>query len=76
MTSNIPIRASQAKDYLKEILECPICYNVPNDGPIFQCQRGHVACAKCHQKLKECPICRDPIENAIRCRTIEKILEK
>ena len=36
MTSNIPIRASQAKDYLKEILECPVCYNVPNDGPIFQ----------------------------------------
>ena len=56
MASSLPI---QAKNYLRDILECPVCLQIPNEGPVFQCQRGHIACNICHPKLKICPICRE-----------------
>ena len=39
-------------------LECPVCLSVPNTGPVFQCDNGHLICCKCRPKLIACPVCR------------------
>ena len=46
---------------LKDILECPVCLQVPRQPPIYQCERGHCVCSVCHAKLTNCPVCRIPL---------------
>ena len=27
---------------LQEVLECPVCYNIPEEPPVYQCENGHL----------------------------------
>ena len=60
---------------LRGLLECPICLTIPNEGPIYQCESGHILCKDCHPKVKECPQCRCEL-GITRALQLEKILEK
>jgi hypothetical protein len=59
----------------EEALECPICFNVPQSTPIYQCGNGHIICKNCHEKLTNCPSCRQKLEK-IRCIFAERMLQK
>lgn len=61
---------------LKEYFECPICLNVPRGSPIFQCGTGHLICAECRPKIKDCPICRTHLNRNNRLLFAEKLLEE
>ena len=54
-------------------LECPVCLDLPQSGPIYQCRNGHLMCKDCHSKMKRCPICVVPLEN-LRNLFSEKLL--
>ncbi len=45
---------------LQEVLECPVCYSVPRESPIYQCTNGHLICKDCYGKLTVCHSCRQP----------------
>jgi E3 ubiquitin-protein ligase SIAH1 len=60
-------------DSLREIVECPVCMEVPRNGPIHQCRNGHVVCNQCKQRLERCPACREPITG--RSLKTEQLLE-
>ncbi|XP_053673809.1 uncharacterized protein LOC128724066 [Anopheles nili] len=39
-------------------LECPVCFDtIP--PPVFQCQNGHLVCARCRVRADRCAICRE-----------------
>ncbi|CAL8110431.1 unnamed protein product [Orchesella dallaii] len=38
------------------ILECPVCFSVPN-MEIFNCEKGHSICGQCRKKLTTCVLC-------------------
>jgi len=58
-----------------DLLECPICLEIPKSKPIYQCDNGHLICKTCRQKVTVCPQCRKPLgEN--RSLIAEKLLEK
>ena len=65
---------------LKEDLDCPVCYDVPESLPIYQCTQGHIICNSCYPKLNNCPVCRVILKSLfspqIRALTVEKILQK
>jgi hypothetical protein len=42
---------------LLNIMECPVCLEVPQSAPIFNCQNGHLICGTYQLKLDCCPIC-------------------
>ena len=63
-----------SKDFLED-LECPICLEIPNEIPIYQCNKGHIHCKNCHPKLKSCVICRSK-NYKIRALMIEKLIKK
>ena len=64
---------------VEEHLLCPVCLTIPRSGPVRQCQRGHIVCRECYDKikvtdsvldedeeglgLKKCPTCREPIRD-------------
>ena len=61
---------------IRDDLECICCFEIMGQGGamIFQCAEGHLICKTCHQRLKQCPVCRKPYPNpGIRCRMAEKI---
>eukprot|EP00092_Neocalanus_flemingeri_P010804 GFUD01011634.1.p1 GENE.GFUD01011634.1~~GFUD01011634.1.p1 ORF type:complete len:407 (+),score=86.08 GFUD01011634.1:109-1221(+) len=43
-------------DKLHERIECPVCLEIPEAGPVFNCPNGHLVCSKC--KSNSCPTCR------------------
>ena len=43
-------------DKLRERVECPVCLEVPETGPISACPNGHLVCQKCTRI--NCPTCR------------------
>lgn len=53
-------------------LECPICDNYVSP-PIRQCERGHIFCDDCYQKLEFCAICQSPKNLNSRCWVLEKV---
>ena len=59
---------------LLEILECPVCCNVPRSPPVFQCSNGHMVCQDCRPKLAVCHSCREP-QDEIRNRALERLLD-
>jgi hypothetical protein len=59
---------------LASSLECPVCLEVPQTGPISQCDNGHLLCNPCRMKLKDCPVCKKRLR-INRNLTAEKILE-
>ena len=54
---------------LKRVLECPVCFETPNAGPLYQCEKGHILCSECIEKVQECPQCRAKLP-ATRIRNI------
>ena len=39
---------------VQEVLECPVCYNVPDEAPVYQCENGHlvsISLFNCSKKL-------------------------
>ena len=46
---------------LQEVLECPVCYSVPRESPIYQCTNGHIVCKDCYRQLTVCHSCRQPL---------------
>lgn len=42
--------------HLWEVLECPVCYEVPIP-PIPTCFKGHHVCKKCRGQIQSCPLC-------------------
>ena len=49
---------SKFEEYIKGLLECPVCLETIKLTPIHQCKNGHVICRYCVTKLDNCPICR------------------
>ena len=76
MTSNVSDRKSEIiVSELEELLECPVCSELPVYTPIFQCLHGHLICSTCHTKLQQCPQCRKTL-GKIRNLLAEKLLAK
>ena len=48
----------ETTEKLLDIMECPVCLEVPRSAPIFSCRNGHLICGTCQPKLDCCPICR------------------
>ena len=53
------------RNRMNDALECPCCFEDMR-AEIFQCRRGHLICASCLRRLRDCPVCRtkypaDPI---------------
>ena len=43
---------------VKDVVQCHICLEVPEESPIYQCENGHILCTSCREKLTDCPSCR------------------
>ena len=62
---------------LRKSLECPVCFETPKAGPLYQCQNGHILCSVCIDKVQECPQCRVNLPSIrIRCLFAEQQLQK
>ena len=51
---------------MKAKMECPVCLNIPKEGPVPCCPRGHLVCTTCFEKIhrghrRDCPTCREPM---------------
>ena len=57
-TEMMAILEMQIKE-MEEELECPVCLEVCQPGPIFKCSEDHLVCRDCKPKMTECPICRE-----------------
>ena len=64
-----------SKEDLRDILECPICFNIPREGPIYQCENGHIVCKSCFPKCEKCPQCNMKMT---KCRNLhlEKLIDR
>ena len=42
-------------------LNCPVCFEIPNENQIYQCENGHTTCTDCYLNMqnKNCPQCRN-----------------
>ena len=59
---------------MMEVLECPVCFEVPRGGPIYGCPNGHHLCQSCSKRIHTCPVCKD---TNLKCRNVlaEKMIE-
>ena len=68
-------KTTEFEEYIKGLLECPVCMKPIKLAPIHQCTNGHVVCKDCIPKCNNCPICRN--NSAISRNLIfEQIVEK
>ena len=45
-----------------QILECPICFRMPRELPVYGCSSGHIVCQSCmDEEVTDCPQCREQI---------------
>jgi hypothetical protein len=57
---------------LTELLECTICLDVAA-FPIFNCvPNGHIICGICHEKVKECGMCKSPLSLSVFGEALSK----
>ena len=63
------------EQYVRDLLECPVCTEMITSVPIFQCANGHVICVKCIPKVEWCPICRN-VSTPIKNLKLEQIVQK
>jgi len=67
-------------EWFKEVLECPVCFELIRDPPIFLCDGtiGHSLCKACYLPLADknmpCPICREKLSKK-RSNLLEKLVE-
>lgn len=68
----------QYAEDLEEILECPVCLEIPN-GEVTMCINGHHLCGHCKNLLisfgNKCPTCEGSFSNC-RNYAVEKLSEK
>jgi len=59
---------------MMEVLECPVCFEIPRGGPIYGCTNGHHLCQSCSKRIQTCPVCKD---TNLKCRNVlaEKMVE-
>ena len=73
--SNKTQNSSDIEEYLRDLLECPVCLETIKSVPVYQCNNGHVICKDCIKKLNNCPICRNDSAPA-RSLQLEKIVQR
>ena len=61
-TSKTNQTSSDFEEYIRDLLECPVCKETIKSVPVYQCANGHVICKGCIAKLNNCPICRNDSE--------------
>ena len=59
MATSNPNQNSITDEYIRDLLECPVCMETIKSVPVYQCTNGHVICKDCIEKLNKCPICRN-----------------
>ena len=62
-------------EYIRDLLECPVCMDTIKSVPVYQCTNGHVICKDCIEKLNNCPICRND-SAPVRSLKLENIVQK
>jgi hypothetical protein len=63
---------------LEELLECPVCINVPPPGTlIYECSNGHIICGACAEQItdEKCPTCRVFFWARLRNDIAEKFID-
>ena len=75
MATYNPNKNSITDEYIRDLLECPVCMETIKSVPVYQCNNGHVICKDCIKKLNNCPICRNDSAPA-RSLQLEKIVER
>eukprot|EP00092_Neocalanus_flemingeri_P025904 GFUD01028071.1.p1 GENE.GFUD01028071.1~~GFUD01028071.1.p1 ORF type:complete len:364 (+),score=79.22 GFUD01028071.1:46-1137(+) len=55
------VKAKNIVEQLKEKIECPVCFEIPQTGPVPVCPNGHFICNEC--KADACPTCRVGMAN-------------
>ena len=69
-------KLSDLEGFLRDLLECPVCFGTIESVPVYQCQNGHITgCKDCISKLDKCPICRNA-NIKIRNLQLEKVVER
>ena len=68
-------KSSDFEEYIKDLLECPVCLDTIKSVPVYQCTNGHLMCKDCIVKLDNCPICRND-SLLIRSLQLEKIVQR
>eukprot|EP00088_Acartia_fossae_P069961 TRINITY_DN9243_c0_g1_i1.p1 TRINITY_DN9243_c0_g1~~TRINITY_DN9243_c0_g1_i1.p1 ORF type:complete len:245 (-),score=53.19 TRINITY_DN9243_c0_g1_i1:356-1090(-) len=61
--------------FLTSLLQCPVCFEMPQAPPIPCCKNGHILCSPCRRKLKDCPKCRVELTDCVS-QIAADILEK
>ena len=51
----------------QNIIECPVCLQMPREGFVSYCPNGHFVCSQCFDQMKQrgrkdCPKCRAPMQ--------------
>ena len=64
----------EVKEYFKDLIECPVCFETIDFVPIYQCQNSHVVCKNCYPKLETCPMCRQIYDGPIRNLKLEEMV--
>lgn len=52
----VPSSVNPRDEDLSRILECPVCYAIP-ESEVFNCEKGHSVCGKCRVRLYQCALC-------------------
>ena len=69
-------KLSDLEGFLRDLLECPVCFGTIESVPVYQCQNGHITgCKDCISKLDKCPICRNA-NIKIRNLQLEKVVKR
>ena len=75
MATSNTYQNSITDQYIRDLLECPVCMETIKSVPVYQCANGHVICKICIEKLNNCPICRND-SALVRSLKLENIVEK
>ena len=75
MATSKTSQTSDIEEYLRDLLECPVCMETIKSVPVYQCINGHVICNVCIEKLNNCPICRND-SALVRSLKLENIVQR
>ena len=74
-TSKTYQNSSDFEEYIRDLLECPVCMETIKSLPVYQCANGHALCNDCIEKLNNCPICRND-SSLVRSLKLENIVQR
>ena len=75
MAMSNPNQNSITDEYIRDLLECPVCMETIDSVPVYECANGHAICKVCIEKLNKCPICRND-SAPVRSLKLENIVQK